>query len=59
MRIALDFISKSKKKTKPKNRGIKTNINTVKEYLKQLRAFLNSNTHYNLGTNREVFEKLR
>lgn len=42
MKIALDFINKSRKKQKPKNRGIKTNINTVKEYLKQLKAYLYS-----------------
>lgn len=44
MKIALDYISKSKKKSKVvKNRGIKTNLNTVKEYLRQLKAFINSN----------------
>lgn len=43
MKIALDYISKSKKKAKViKNRGIKTNLNTVKEYLRQLKAYINS-----------------
>ena len=40
MKIAIDFITKSRKKPKRKNKGIKTNINTVKEYLKQLKAYL-------------------
>ena len=60
MKIALEYISKSKKKgNKSKNRGIKTNINTVKEYLRQLKAYVNSNISFNSGTNKTVFSKIK
>ena len=51
------YISKVKQQAN-KKKGVRTNLNVVKEYLKRFTGYIMSNLYHNAGTNKDILKTI-